>query len=544
MMFGTPAAADAPDPNLKKKMMIGVQGERADTPAAPPPPSARSTMMFGTTASNAGGPAAAPAPVPASKATMVFGSSPVTPPPPAKNQTMMFGTPAGTPAPPPPAPPAPAKNQTMMFGTPASNAAAAAPTAPPAARTTIMFGGGAAPPAPQPAPSAKHTMMFGTPASNAAAAPPPPAPPPPSSKQTMVFGQAQAPLAPSKNQTMMFGTGSVDTLPEAPVEETILDQPGQSSRTMLFGTPVAPPNPEPPPTKNQTMMFGRPSASAIPKVTAGSVELAGYAADEAAPNESTVRVDVQQVMEEHGADEQAPEGQPRHDRTQRFAMSETGGPTPPEGVNPVQDRHNRTQLFAMSSSQESTVPVTQALHEPSASVFVGDATLVPGAASLDRAGRVAAFDLNSTLPPDQPVVEFLAERPDPDGVSLLHDPANRTPPEARAAEMDGPVATTLPNLGAVIGGRPMAPLSVELAPEPSGSPQDLMRSHQQMQSAREDAEAARAVRSGGAGRAVVIILAIVALILLAVLVYRLFGPQLMGQKTGALPAVVARTFFS
>ncbi|MFZ5443238.1 MAG: hypothetical protein ACOZQL_24730 [Myxococcota bacterium] len=385
-----------------------------------------------------------------------------------------------------------------MFGTAASNAAPPAPQPPPpAAKQTMVFGQ-------SPASPANQTMMFGTPASNAAAQPPA-APVAPAAK-TMVFGNT--PAAPSKNQTMMFGTPASNPAPDEPGEETILEPPGS-----------VPPAASP---KNQTMMFGR--AAPIPKVTAGTVELAGYAADENAPNESTVRVDVQQVIDEH---ESAPESgePPRHDRTQRYAMSEVGaGPTPPEGSSAVQDRHNRTQLFAMTV-QEPTVPVSPAL---SSNVVVEDqrfdlnSTLPPDSNVLD-----VRIDQAATLPPDSPVLP-LERRRDPDGVSVLQDPANYTPPEAPGAPvLPSALATTLPNLGPVNEARPMPPLSLEIShhsPAAVPSPPVL---------AQDDAAALRAARSGGAGRIVVIVLALIALVLLGVLVYRLFGPQLglTGQST-------------
>ena len=505
MMFGAPAAV-APPANKNQTMMFGVPGvSAAPPPPAPPPPAKNQTMMFGTAGSNA-----APPPPANVRSTMMFGTpaSNSAPPPaapaPSSKATMVFGASPAT------APPPPAKNTTMMFGTPASNAASAAPppAPPPSSKQTMVFGS----PAPVSSPAAKQTMVFGTAASNSAASNPPP--PVSSLKQTMVFGAAPAAPAPAKNQTMMFGTPASNAV-EPPMEETILEQPGQSSRTVLFGT-AAPPPPEPAPAKNQTMMFGRP---AIPKVTAGAVELAGYAADEGQPNESTVRVDVAQVIEEHAESEAQPQVH-RHDRTQRFAMTDTGT-TPPEGQTSLQDRHNRTQLFAMSSPQESTVPVGEAIEDKSSSVFVGDTTLPPGALpAFERPSR-GGTDLNTTLPPDGQLL-------DPPGVSLLHDPANMTPPEAvRAAE--GPVATTLPNLPVMMD-RPMAPLALELPPEPMGSPQDLRLSQQnQQQAANEDAAALRAVRGGGAGRAIVVILIIVALALAGVLVYRLFGRELLGK---------------
>ena len=241
------------------------------------------------------------------------------------------------------------------------------------------------------------------------------------------------------------------------------------------------------------------------------------------------------MIEEHAESASEPEAlvQQRHDRTQRFAMSDAGN-TPPEGQSPVQDRHNRTQLFAMSSAQESTVPVAAAVEDRSSSVFVGDTTLPPGALPVMAARSRGGTDLNTTLPPDGDLM-------DPPGVSVLHDPANMTPPEAVPAA-DGPVATTLPNLPALLD-RPMAPLALELPPEPMGSPQDLRAQHQQhqqhQQAAAEDAAALRAVRGGGgAGRAIIVVLIIVALALAGVLVYRLFGRQLLGN---AVPVEALRS---
>lgn len=526
MMFGSQAQ---PPPGAGKNQTMMFGAASAPPPPAPPPPAKNQTMMFGTAGSQAAPPPPAP-PAPKSNQTMMFGtpaSNAVQPPPPAapppsSKATMVFGAAPAAPAP-------AAKNQTMMFGTPASNAAASAPPAPTTSpKQTMVFGSAAPPP-----PSAKQTMVFGTAASNAAAANPPAAPPS-SAKQTMVFG-APVGAPPAAKNTMMFGTPASNAVSE-PAEETILETPGQSSRTVLFGTAAsAPPAPAPPAAKT-TMMFGRPSASAIPKVTAGVVELAGMSADEGQPNESTVRVDVAEVIEGHGeAPAQEP---PRHDRTQRFAMSDAGlGVTPPEGQNPVQDRHNRTQLFAMSTAQERTAPMAEPVAENN-SVFVGDTTLPPGAMpTVDRASRSGGTDLNSTLPPDAPLIAL-----DPPGVSLLHDPDSMMTPSAEpVSNMDGPVATTLPNLPVLADHRTMAPLRLELPPEPMGSPQDLraLGSASSQQQQQEDAAALRAARGGGAGRAIVIILLIVAIVLAGVLVYRLFGKQLLGKVLGTAVPVEA-----
>ncbi len=445
----------------------------------------------------------------------------------------------------------------MMFGTPASNAQQQAPqqsAPPPSSKQTMVFGSGAPPVAPQVPASAKTTMMFGTSASNAAAASQPQALAP-SSKATMVFGAPAAPAAPAKNQTMMFGTPTSNAAAaDAQVgEETLMDVPGQSSRTVLFGQPAQPTQPPAAaPAKNQTMMFGRPAA--IPKISAGAAELAGMSANEGAPNERTVRVDEAQVVAEHGEDDAASDLPqiPRHDRTQRFAMSDSG-PTPSVTQSAAsQDRHNRTQLFAMSTAQERTLPVAEPSPDDGtgseSTVMVGDAaTLPPGAMPIiERASRMGGTDLNSTLPPDAMMGEPTmmdsgmtdSNLGDPPGVSLLHDPSNMTPPEpVQAAE--GPVATTLPNLPVLRDERQMRPLALELPPEPMGSPQDLRSPPVLQNQAAEDAAAMKAARSGGAGRAIVIILVIVALALAGVLVYRLFGKQLLGNLLGTAVPVEA-----
>lgn len=350
----------------------------------------------------------------------------------------------------------------------------------------------------------------------------------------MVFGAV--PGQPPQRPT--FGTKASNSAMDAPTDETILETPGQSSRTQIFGT-AASSEPAAPANKNQTMMFGR--NPGIPKVTAGSVELAGMSADENAPNESTVRVDSPTDEQEPSGDE--PSEPARQDRTQRFAMTDLGGATPPEGRNTVQDRHNRTQLFAMSTSAETTAPVGQQVE-----TLPGDHGVLRERES-EVASSAPTLDLSSTLPPDQPLPLLgEPESSEPQGVSLLHDPANAAPREDQPAELDGPVATTLPNLGPVQARLP--PLRLELTQEPGGSPADFNRPTAPNApvltptAAAEDAAAMRAARGGGAGRIVVIILALVALALAAVLIYRLFGDQIMAaikppeQPVGALMSEV------
>ena len=469
----------------------------AAVPAPAPQQPGNSTMMFGA-------PAAAPAP--AKNQTMMFGgptmSSPTPAPAPAKNQTMMFGVPG--------APAEPAKNQTMMFGTPASNAAPPPPAAQPPAvgRSTMMFGA----PAPAPAPAKNQTMMFGTPASNAAAAA---ASTPDSAaattSKTLVFGGAP-PAAPAKNQTMLFGTAAANAAAQAaqsaqaPVapgsktqlygddsaEETIMEHgPGQSSRTLIFGGAMERPS-EPEPSKNQTMMFGR---SPIPKVTAGTVELAGIAADESAPNESTVRVDESQVKSEQddgsntdtGGEPQPP---PRQERTQRFAMSDIARP-------PERPR-----------SPPTLEPVAPSVEVESVDLSATQ-TLRPGQLDPSALG----FDPHRTLPPDLQVTP-------PNPVAAIARPDVVTPP--------APFGATEPDLQKLetTPGYRLQLENPDTAPGLLGAPLDL-------QSAQDDAAMMRAVKKGGSGRTIVIVLLLIALALSGLLVWRLFGKQLMGEQASA-----------
>lgn len=445
MMFGAPAAA----------------------PAAPK----NSTMMFGGPTMSSPTPAPAPAP--------------------AKNQTMMFGAPTEP-------LPAPAKNQTMVFGTPASNAATPAAPAPAVGRSTMMFGA----PAPAPAPAKNQTMMFGTPASNAAAATAAQDSDAPSTSKTLVFGGAPV-TAPPKNQTMVFGTAASNAAAQTPApvapgsktqlygdassEETIMDHGlGQSSRTLIFGGPTEQPGePSPDSSKNQTMMFGR---SPIPKVTAGTVELAGIAADENAPNESTVRVDESQVKSEQDDGSNTDTGgepPPRQERTQRFAMSELAKPA---------DKPRGPPVLA-------PVPAGGDIESVDLSANL---TLRPG-----EPGGLG-FDPHRTLPPDLQVTP-------PNPVAAIVRPDVVTPPAGLGAtEPDLQKLETSP-------GYRLKLENPDTAPGLLGTPLDL-------QSAQDDAALARAaVKKSGSGKAIVIVLLLIALALTGLLVWRLFGKQLMGE---------------
>ncbi|MDX2015250.1 MAG: zinc-ribbon domain-containing protein [Myxococcaceae bacterium] len=451
-------------------MVFGAQSSPASKPA-------NQTMVFGTQA-----PGAAPGPAPAANK--------------AANQTMMFGAPAtSAPAAPTPAPNRPA-NQTMVFGTPAGQQLASAP--PPAqapANQTLVFGAKPAAPAPNPA---NQTMMFGTPAGQQAAREPAPAPaPPPGVNQTMMFGtpagpKSAPPVAPATspaNQTLVFGANpaaapnpKATQVFGAPAVAPPVAQPRPASSTMVFGAQQpagpAPAGPVPAPANrpaNQTMMFGKPpelaSAAATktmafgtpvaparpPPVTQGTVELNGDAESEG-PRESTVRVDLDAMMraqEDQAGEESGESMEQRHDRTQRYAMTDSQG-TPGEGAASVQDRHNRTALFAMSTLQETTKPdamrpggtapelqgIIDGQAEPTVG-FDGQSTTIPP-------------DGSTTLPPNAASTRdlgFLSAPPtdtdpgtDPPGVSTLLEPGEGQSDMMATMRADGPIASTLPNL--------------------------------------------------------------------------------------------------
>ncbi len=345
-------------------------------------------------------------------------------PPPDKgvNSTLMFGAVgAGGPA-----PKANSPNQTMVFGAPSAGAAPSQRSSSPA-NQTMVFGTAAATQA-QPEPAAKpnlasQTMVFGT--NPSAARPPPPAASKPSASQTMVFGTQQAtsqppPAAPPKkgSETMVFGKGAATAAPPPSFGTPVATQSRPSTpaatpsanQTLVFGASQL----EDSAPKNQTMMFGRPAAGkpAIPKVTAGSVELAGYAADEG-PAESTVRVDLENVME-GGAAAGEDDGPSRHDRTQRYAMTDDAEAAQPLiAPESVEERHNRTALFAMNPMAERT--------HPHASAPLALQAAPPG-------------DDNATL--------MFGNNAEPQVASVVLDDGHLTPPQAPAA----PLVPTVPHL--------------------------------------------------------------------------------------------------
>lgn len=479
MVFGTPAgqqAAHQPPPshggNPNQTLVFGA------SPVAPPAaaPNPHQTLVFGTAA---GQQAAAREPSPQASApanqTLVFGHSPVAAP---AREPVSFGTPAGQLASQPAAAPSAPANQTLVFG--------ATPAVSPAARSTQMFGAAQAP-APAAAPPAQRpaatTMMFG-----AGQLPPPVAAPP----------------APNKapNTTMMFGKP-----PEAVA--------AAATRTMAFGTPVvtAPKKP-------------------LPQVTQGTVELSGEAEPEQR-SESTVRVDLERMMREHGeggeggpAGEESQESvEQRHDRTQRFAMTDSAT-NPGETAESVQDRHNRTALFAMSTLQETTKPDAKAPVSTTAPELHGVAEPTVG---FDQ-----PLDAAQTIPPDNSTLPHGALKfglhDDPPGVSTLMEPGGE---DMKATlRHDGPIASTMPNLPPIsheaTDAAHRAPLRLDIISSP-GLPMVAPESAAQANGDSQVDVGVEALAAQGRRRNIVAIVIVLLLVLAVALgvFWQFFGKQLL-----------------
>ncbi|MDP3502003.1 MAG: zinc-ribbon domain-containing protein [Myxococcales bacterium] len=507
---------------------------------------ANQTMVFGTGA--AAEPPAPPAQRPANQ-TMVFGTGAVQPPPaaPKPNQTMVFGA-----QPAPPAPPAqrPA-NQTMVFGTAAGQQQSAQPPAAPshgAANQTLVFGASPV------APPAANPVSFGTAAGQQAAArEPPPRAPPPAVNQTLVFG-TKPPSAQALNQTMAFGTPAGQQLatgtPPAPAPaanqtmvfgaQAVQPPPSGANRpvnqTMMFGKPpevVAP-------AATKTMVFGTPVAMPpkrpLPKVTASGDDSDGDSEPRA---ESTVRVDLERMMREHGeggegGSDDGESLEQRHDRTQRFAMTEEppieGAVDPGDATESAQDRHDRTALFAMSTLQETT--------KPDAKNPTGTAPDLKGvrdqSISVDGAQTLPP-DGHSTLPPTADLGGLMGLDPhaDPPGVSTLMEPGDMH----GTIRNDGPISSTMPNLNPIghdaTNAAHRGPLRLDLV---SNSDLDSVgtvpeRPMLQMEMP-GDAGPVEALAAQGRRRnivAVIVVLLIVLIVGLAV-AWQLFGKQLLSSS--------------
>lgn len=521
---------------------------KAATSGIPQGRPANQTMVFGTGA--AAESPAPPAQRPANQ-TMVFGTGSAQPPPaaPKPNQTMVFG------AQPVAAPPAqrPA-SQTMVFGTAAGQQSAQPPAAPShgggAANQTLVFGASPV------APSANAPVSFGTAAGQQAAArEPPPRAPPPAANQTLVFG-TKPPSAQALNQTMAFGTPAGQQLatgaPQAPVPA--------ANQTLVFGASPQVPAKGPVPAAanrpvNQTMMFGKPPEVAVaatktmafgtpvtvppkrplPKVTPGGDDSDG---DSEPRGESTVRVDLERMMREHGegGEGSADDGESieqRHDRTQRFAMSEEApieaAVAPAEGSESMQDRHNRTALFAMSTLQETTKPDAKSpppdlkgMREPSVSVD-GAQTLPP--------------DGYGTLPPNADIGNLMGLDPhaDPPGVSTLMEPGDIS--MHGTIRSDGPISSTMPNLSPIghdaTNAAHRGPLRLDLVSNSDLNSVGTVPERPMLQmDVPGDAAAVEALAAQGRRRNVVAIIVVLLIVLVVGLgvFWQLFGKQLLSSS--------------
>ncbi|MCA2977709.1 MAG: zinc-ribbon domain-containing protein, partial [Myxococcaceae bacterium] len=358
----------------------------------------------------------------------------------AGNQTLAFGAVPGAAAGSPKAtqvfgtaPVQAAPNQTVAFGA-VPGAAAGGPKA------TQAFGA-----APVQAASNQASAFGGAP-SGAAGNP----------KSTQVFGTAPVSPQASGNQTLVFGGGAAKAPPGF---GALAGAPRPGAETVPFGKSA---DAAAVSAASKTIAFGPVgSMPAVPKVTAGTVEISGEAEPEG-PRESTVRVSLDAVMREQ-EDETVEQ---RHDRTQRYAMADTPGPQDEGGGQPP-DRYNRTALFAMSSLQETTRPDA---HKPPAVEQTPQPAVV--VAQLDAApsanGRgVDILDPVSTLPLD--------DAPAPAPAALERSAANAAPADFSSAMTpvpidltstlrgDGPVSATMPNLPSIDrGGAGPTPLPLSM----------------------------------------------------------------------------------
>ncbi len=418
----------------------------------------------------------------------------------------MFGAvKSSTPAPPQPA--ASPANQTMVFGT---SVATAGPTPGSSATArpnqTLAFGS-VVPPAGKPA---STTLMFGTPAATQGAKSPEARVPGSSAPTQPVPVQAPA-VAPPKNQTMVFGKSVAPAAatfgtPAATQGRSVPPAAVAANQTLMFGTAEAPPEP----AKNQTMMFGRspPTTSKpIPKVTAGSAESAGYAANEAP--DSTVRVDLESLTGTN--DGPVPElPGARHDRTQRFAMG-NDAPRPVAKVEPVDERHNRTVLFAMNPQHESTTPE-------------GAPAAAPESAHL---GPTPQDDGDSSKPTQ--MFSPHLEVSDAKSAALALEPSVETPPQASfAVERDGePLG--LASFEAAPGASP----GLDLPPEPTYLPPSGDTGSTDPNADEAAFEAMRAASNRRTTIAVVIFLFIALALALALLWY-VFGRTLFAKGSAEI----------
>ena len=284
-----------------------------------------------------------------------------------------------------------------------------------------------------------------------------------------------------------------------------------ATRTMAFGTPVvtAPKKP-------------------LPQVTQGTVELTGDAEPEQR-SESTVRVDLERMMREHGEGGEGEESQEsveqRHDRTQRFAMTDSSATNPGETAESVQDRHNRTALFAMSTLQETTKPDAKA---PGASTAPDLRGVAEPTVGFDQ-----ALDSAQTIPPDNATLPHgslnFGLHDDPPGVSTLMEPGGED--MKATVRHDGPIASTMPNLPPITheatDAAHRAPLRLDIISSPA---LPMVAAESGVQSSDSQADAGVEALAAQGRRRNIVAIVIVLLLVLAVglgVFWQFFGKQLL-----------------
>jgi hypothetical protein len=337
-------------------------------------------------------------------------------------------------------------------------------------------------------------------------------------------------------QTMVFGASAVPPPSAPPV----------GKQTMVFGgVPSAEPAPAGP-ARNQTMMFGRaPGSSPAPRVTDRFAEAgsAGEALRER--SESTVRVDLEEMLRGQGA-EGSEALQARHNRTRRYAMSEAEPAlraAPAESAEAVRARHDRTALYAMSSQQETTRPDAN----PLAAVQTGDQGQRPAESALPPSFAEMPT-LEPDAPPPQPAVNQTlvvgAQEPrakvttdpglDPPGVRVLLEPGRVSPREGAEAARREPFVTTLPNLSPVEQGESLAPVRVDLPPEPAFVAHAQTDRSLPAPSSQDDPAIAELRRASSRRTAVaVIVFLVLALALGLAVLWHLFGRSLLSGQGNA-----------
>jgi hypothetical protein len=198
----------------------------------------------------------------------------------------------------------------------------------------------------------------------------------------------------------------------------------------------------------------------MPRVTAGTVEIAGAAQSETR-SESTVRVDLESIMNEQeptSGEPPADDAQARHNRTQLFAMNPAAASAEPDApVEAEVPRHDRTQRFAMSSTREETQPGARLEVEP---LLATPREPLPA----HQVSGEPLLEATVTLPPDEPPVAL--------NQTLLFGGRAEAPPVEGVVSETAPYGSTMPHLPPVLETLPNQ-LQVELPSEPAPLPVQL-----------------------------------------------------------------------